>query len=157
MSVDFPAPFGPSSPMERPRNSPVRSSSTMRLPSRTSNPLSSMMPMSLSYAGAGSPVPGMDQRGKSQKVKSEKLAVTGAFNVIVFPPNANRRGPRIRCHLADGLRCLAAELGKEGSQNRADVLVHDGGIVSICVYRKERFESFRTSQRIAAVMRLNRL
>src|SRR5580765_550334 len=42
MSVDFPAPLGPSNPMARPRSDAVRLRRMSRFPKRTVRPLSSM-------------------------------------------------------------------------------------------------------------------
>ena len=64
-----------------------------------------MTPMSLSYVLALAVLfPECEQRAKSQKIKSEKTAVAGCFNAIVLSPCTDRRGPGIRCQLADGLR-----------------------------------------------------
>src|SRR6478736_7210989 len=42
INVDLPAPFGPNSPMVRPRSDPRRSCRISRLPNRTVSPFSSM-------------------------------------------------------------------------------------------------------------------
>src|ERR1035438_9926027 len=121
MSVDFPAPLGPSRPIACPCNDPVSPSSTMRFPSRTSSPLRSMMPMSLFYVGVGVLVPGIDQSSKRQQVKSEHTAVACHFDAAFLSPRADRCRSGIHGELTERLRRLSTETGKQGSQHRAQV------------------------------------
>src|SRR5271165_2407217 len=101
MSVDFPAPFGPSSPIALPHSSPVRPSRTIRPPSRTCNPSSSMTLMSLHYAGEPCLVPGIHDRAQGEEVEAEQPAVARRLNAIVLPPRADHRWSGVGRELPD--------------------------------------------------------
>src|SRR3954470_1624555 len=165
MSVDLPAPLGPSRPMAWPRSSPVSPSRTRRPPSRTSNrsswitgsitgapndetavgavvsffarsrvsSLGWFTPMSLPYEIAVRLVPVIEQRADCQEIKSEQAAVARHFNAVFLAECADRRGPRVRSQLANGVRRFAAELLQDRIEHRAQVLVRHGGVILILV------------------------
>src|SRR3954468_6136396 len=116
MSVDFPAPFGPSRPMALPRSSPVSPSRTTRPPSRTSNRSSAITgsitmllpPMLWLYDVVPRLVP--DQRAESEEIESEQPAVAGHFNAALAAECADRGGPGVGGQLANGIGRPSAEL-----------------------------------------------
>src|SRR3974390_1918157 len=95
MSVDLPAPLGPSRPIALPRSPPVSESRTTRPPSRTSNRSRSMTPMLLLYVLAVELVPRIEQCTEGEEIKPEEAAVAGQFDAVLLPEGADRGGPGV--------------------------------------------------------------
>src|ERR1700747_2015104 len=153
MSVDLPAPFGPRRPMALPRNWPVRPSRTVRPPSRTSSPSSSIMHMSVGYVLRPRLVPRIQDGSEGKKIKPKKTAVGGCLDAIVLSPCTDHSWARVGCELAECVGRFSAELREERREHRVQVLVGDRGVVLVRITRKQGAERCGAGQRIAGAMR----
>src|SRR5580698_161000 len=157
MSVDLPAPFGPSRPMALPCNWPVRPSRTVRPPSRTSSPSSSITLMSVGYVLRRRFVPAIEDGSEGKKIKAKKTAVGGCLDAIVLSPCTDHCGARVGCQFAECVGCFSAELREERRESRLQVLVDDRGVVLTRIVRKQGAERCGARQRIAVGVRAQRV
>src|SRR5216683_3039866 len=163
MSVDLPAPLGPSSPIARLFKTPVRPRRIVRLPSCTSSPLSSIVGFiiyqSLRIGLARSSMIRQTQQvdqGWKTWIQVKELAAAGHFDAVTFPISTKYAGLGVGCQLLNERQLAGSKLGRERFQNGAEILVNHRRKVRLVVAGKESAKRSGASQRCAACVSLQR-
>src|SRR5580698_4539941 len=157
MSVDLPAPFGPSRPMALPCNWPVRPSRTVRPPSRTSSPSSSITLMSVGYVLRRRFVPAIEDGSEGKKIKAKKTAVSGCLDAIVLSPCTDHCGARVGCKFPKRVSCFSADSREERREDWIQILIGDRGVVLVRIAWKQGAERCGVGQGIAVGVRAQRV